>query len=212
MKQSGLFLFFTGLMCLFSCANDSLQNTDDAQFKKEVLLHDDNPVIETVVDDIRFKFCLLDKDNVPANSFKVGENFSFCLEMENQQDAIDLKIVKDFIYELSVDGFGKVISPTKGVIGNPFAEVNCTEEFRTFPFFGEDKLCKIVIPWIDRERLFSPFPFCFGISPQPALAKGVYYTEVSHEFSFYVPPKTPEDGWSWLHIGPLTFKINFEIN
>jgi hypothetical protein len=65
---------------------------------------------------------------------------------------------------------------------------------------------------MDRERFFSSAPFCFDISPQPALAKGVYYTEISHIFSFYVPPISSDELSSSKKIGPLEFKINFEIN
>lgn len=177
----------------------------------EIPLNSNNPVIENITNEVKFKFYLLNEQGKPATSFKQGENFNFCLEMENQEKASNLRIVDD-IYKLINDGFCKVISQTKGVIGNPFMSVNCTDNFRTFPFYGEDKQCKIIIPWIDKNQFFSSVPFCFDVAPQPVLAKGVYYTEFSHVFSFYIPPDSPDKLSSSKKIGPLTFKINFEIN
>jgi hypothetical protein len=196
----------TAGIVLLSCDSNK-ENYSQTETKR--LPSDENIVIDTIDDYIRLKFYLLNKDNVPTNSFKQGENFSFCLELENQQEDSNLRLVDD-IYQLIDDGFGRVISQAQDTVGNPFVKVICTEEFRTYPFFGENKQCKIIIPWTDRSRFFSSAGFCFDISPQPALAKGIYYTEFTHIFSFYVPPKQNED-WSWINTNSINFKIIFEI-
>ena len=162
----------------------------------EVPINGTNPSIECNVDGITFKFCLLDENGNPSTKFKEGENFSFYFKITNHRE--------DKLYYYH--GFsGLFCNPELGDVKTRNKTIKypsvrgCAMSLQTFPFFGESKVVEMTIPWD-----YDPKSEDYG--PKVHIPKGKYYTEFTHEFKFVHTDHTP------LHkIGPLTFKINFEV-
>jgi hypothetical protein len=203
MKTKNIIITVVTLFCL--CVSACTHQPNDGsvpQYSWEVLLNSRNPFIDQNVDDVSFKFCLLNEQGIPAVRFKEGENFSFRLEMINSGKD-ELEIFGQMAAELRNDGFSGVTSVEHGTIEFPIGRGLCLEKLQSYPFYGNDKHYQLTIPW-NIEQLESML--CgFESLHQPNLPRGQYYTEFTHTFKFRITPATG------VNIGPLTFKINFEI-
>lgn len=195
------------LYALCSCADNDVEPVGEEKKSVgeeskpvlwEISLNSNKPVIEELVDGIRFKFCLLNEQGVPANKFKEGENFSFHFEMTNQEVTDSLCFRHGLICELVHDGFGRIISghDTTSFFQNLF----CAEDLRYTPFYGEQNHYEETLP-VDYK------PGTTGYV-EPELPSGVYSTEFTHTFEFAVGSKRT---LSNKCKESLIFKINFEI-
>jgi hypothetical protein len=170
-----------------------------------------NPVIESKVDDIRFRFCLLNEQGKPANRFKEGEDFSFSFIMENKRKTGNLMVPEQTIEKMLVNGFCKVVTQKNEVVGYPFKVGGCKLGWEYYPFSGTDNKFELTVSWND-----GLVGNChFENLHQSPLPKGTYYTEFTHTFEFRIVPDAYEYlvdvPLSFKSIGPVTFKINFEI-
>jgi hypothetical protein len=171
----------------------------------EVPFDSRNPVIEHKVDGIRFKFCLLNEQGQPANTFKEGENFSFHFEMENLRKTNGLEFFGQLVAHMRNNGFCEVISQTPGTTGFPFGEGGCLKVLQTYPFHGKDNQLELTVPWSDDREEWDSRLCEFKSLHQPHLPKGAYYTEFTHTFEYRITPNTK------VEVGPVTFKINFKV-
>ena len=91
MKNIINLIFIFGIILI---ATNSCQKNNDLW---ELSFNSNKKVIETTVENVRFKFCLLNEKGEEANSFNEGENFSFFLELENTGNE-DLCMDPAFLY------------------------------------------------------------------------------------------------------------------
>ena len=82
---------------------------------------DNNPIINGMVGDIGFKFCLLNEDSIHANVFKEGENFYFYFVIENLSEEEITIEGKSFSHNL----FLVYDEEAGNLIGKPFSGVFC---------------------------------------------------------------------------------------
>ena len=184
-----IFLIITLCFVLTSC-------NDDKDFW-EVPLNGNNPTIECNVDGIAFEFCMLDENGNPSTKFREGENFSFYFKATNHRED-ELYYHHGFSWLYCSQELGDVKTLNNETIKYPYLLI-CPESLHTFPFFGEDKVVEMTIPWdLDPESE--------DYGSKVHIPKGKYYTGFTHEFKFVHTDHTP-----LLTIGPLTFKINFEV-
>jgi len=201
------------ILCLSLFLASGCGNIEETpqDFFWEILNDGTSTVINNRVDGIDFEFCLLNEEGLPATRFREGENFSFYLAMTNHRnDKLEITgFVGQVIHE--GEGFGRVISREQDTIGYPYINRGlCALTIDLHPFYGENSKYEMILPWTDPREDWFDFLCVFKGSNQPALPKGKYYTEFSHEFMFYIGPKIfPESSFFW--VGPITFKINFQI-
>jgi hypothetical protein len=71
----------------YSCADEDGNSANDpATLPNGTFITAENAVIQTV-DGIEFKFCLLNKDSVPATTFNEGEIFNYYVAVKNTTSA-----------------------------------------------------------------------------------------------------------------------------
>ena len=182
-----------------------------------VPLSSDNPIINSRVGDVGFKFCLLNEDNVAANVFEAGENFYFYFVIENfskEEITID---GKSFNHDL----FLIFDVETETQIGKPFSGVFC--EFggtsSVVSIKGEQSRI-IILPWVSSDNgqypiIVDPFPFCCG-QENSFLPKNIYSCRFEINLQYKAGGKN-RDGYGMLtdgvqkRIRELFFEINFKI-
>ena len=76
------FLFGIIFMIAISCKK-SIDSNDSKDVLWEISLSDDNKIIENSIENIGFKFCLLNEQGEPAKIFNKEENFSFSFSVTN---------------------------------------------------------------------------------------------------------------------------------
>ena len=164
----------------------------------ELLSGDTITAIECTIDSIELKFCLLNKNGVSATKFKEGEGFSFYFKMTNH--CIEELCVYSGISGLSCN---KELGDVKTLDHKTIIEyvpVECDLSYKTYPFYGEKSSIELINPWY-----YDPEDgCCYG--PYENIPKGKYYTQFTHVFEYVLWDDTPI-----LLLGPLTFRINFEI-
>ena len=213
MKYKGIILLLFSILFV-SCSRDIDNQIEKPDDQKEVidslafwelLSGDTITAIECIVDSIEFKFCLLDENGVSATKFKEGENFSFYFKITNHSSD-SLEISGQFAGYFIYGGFCMVMSQDGDSIGFPFESCFCDLVIRPYPFYENDDY-ELTIPWSDDREILHKSMLCTlnGFNQQN-LPKGKYYTEFSHVFWFGIVPENLS-----RQIGPLTFKINFEI-
>ena len=212
MKFKRVIFLFVSILFV-SCSRDIDNQIEKPDDQKEVidslafwelLPGDAMNAIECTVDSVEIKFCLLNENGVSATKFKEGENFSFYIKMTNHSSD-SLEISSQLVGYLVYNGFCMVMSHDGDSIGLPFRSCNCTLAIRPRPFYKNDYY-ELTIPWsVDREAFYESGDCTIYNFNQQNLPKGKYYTKFSHVFWFGI-----ESGGS-RRIGPLTFKINFEI-
>ena len=164
----------------------------------ELLPRDKLTTIELIVDSVEFNFCLLNENGVPATRFKEGENFYFYFKMTNH--SIDsLKVGTDVAGLVCNRGLGRVKTLDHKTIKHPFLTRDCELDNGVFPFYGENNSRELKIPW---NRYYNPESDYY--TPEVHIPKGMYYTQFTQVFEYVLKDHI-------LLIGPLTFKINFEI-
>jgi len=87
-------------------------------------------------------------------------------------------------------------------VKHPFLERGCEADMGTFPFYGENNSREMKIP---RNLYYNTESDYY--TPEVHIPKGMYYTQFTHVFVY----ELEESHIPVLLIGPLTFKINFEI-
>ena len=163
----------------------------------------ENPVIENSVGDIKFKFCLLNKDSVPATAFKQGENIYFYFDIMNVSEELitvnDLDILKE------QDVFMVYLEETNVQVGKPWTGRYCT--FMLYDHIhkiGVNNSITTFLPWSwDYEKyLFLTILFCGG--KQEFLPLGEYTCRFKTDFTY-------EKNGKEKKLKGLSFKINFKI-
>lgn len=165
----------------------------------ELQIGDKNAVIQKEVDDIEFKFCLLNENGEPATVFNEGENFTFQFEFRNLTEN-EIKFSPSFIN----DDFFKVKNNDID-FGKPWQSVFC--EYVSLPEYFILKKSEtniLQINWVVVGDIPSGiYPFC-PTSQRELLRKGNYYTQFELNFNY----KSNDESKS---ISGIKFKINFEI-
>lgn len=178
--------------------------------KEEELLWEISPdsetsVIQKEVDDIEFKFCLLNENGEPATVFNEGENFTFQFAIKNNRTE-SLPFYDYGYYEL---GDFLAIKSDEKSYGKPFKfkHYSTTLELRWLRSGVSDELSyNFTVPWHDERDEWQLHWGYFQSTKQPFLEKGKYYTQFAYNFTFGMPNKEPK-----LKTGLITFKINFQI-
>ena len=197
MKYMRIFILLASVLLTCCSGNDDPEVEpeyicpENDQVYQELLLSDTETSIECTFDCIDFTFCLLNEEGVPATKFKEGENFSFHFKITNNR--------KDELYvDASLSGF--FCNPDRGNVNTSDTTIKfpriltCLAVGHKHPFFDDSRSIETNLPWVDGE-------------PKVHIPKGKYYTEFTHSFEFFI-----EIGWTPIvSVGPLTFKINFEI-
>ena len=183
------------MLCVFffMFAGCEHEETTPQDYFMEIPINSKRTVINSTVEGIGFKFCLLNEKGVPATKFKQGENFSFHFSMINRRKH-KINTIDDLWCQLP-SSFSQVISLNQDTIYCPFFIGICNATFDYQPFFGMNNEREITVHWDNKLR-----------SHLPHLPAGEYYTVFTHEFILY-----HETTNHFFTIGPLTFKINFKI-
>ena len=165
----------------------------------QLLPTDTITAIKCTVDSIEFKFSLLNENDVSATKFKEGENIIFYFKMTNHR--IDELYIDYNIAGLTCSQeLGDVKTLDHKTYKYPsFPGRPCFLSSVTLSFYGENNSRELKIPWYYDYEIH-------GIKPNAHLPRGKYYTQFTHVFNYVLYDDTPI-----LSIGPLTFKIYFEI-
>ncbi len=195
------FIIICALLFLIIGTNSSCPK-DDVLFW-EISPESDNRVIQTEVDGIEFKFCLLNEQGEPATVFNEGENFSFRFTMINK--GTEPLPFYDYGY-YKLDDFLSVKSNKKS-FGRPFIfnGYNPTKELRWLRA-GKEYSYNFIVPWHDERDEWQLYWGFFESNNREFLSKGEYNTQFSYKFKFGSPNDEPI-----VKTSLLTFKINFEI-
>jgi len=189
-----IFMILVVLVCV-SCENKMKNN-----LSWEVFPDSQSQVIEKEIDDIAFKFCLLNEQGQPATVFKEGENFSFYFSVTNKTNE-KLYFFPDFAYPVE-NGFCEVFTSDNKRVGKPFIFRGYNKiGIGAYPFNPEDNYF-FEQPWIDSRDSVWRWKYGFyESSHQTPLSVGNYYTEFQSRFQFYD---------NYLDT-TLAFKIKFKI-
>ena len=206
MNRFKLFLFLCGIISFstISCEKVMLQNNLYSQLP----VNSGRTTIDTTINQIEFKFCLLDSTGAPAVVFKEGDNFSFYLSFINHGnlDSV-INLDNSFLYEPK-NYFCKVFNDNDSLIGLPFFIPPFVIKIGSgaHPFYGDHQKYELTVPWKDDRSQWETLHCIFQSAHQNYLPKGKYYTRFSHRFCFDRKVDQPS-----LCIDSLNFKINFEI-
>jgi hypothetical protein len=171
----------------------------------EINADDATPFISGNVEGINFKYCLLNENGSPFTELLTGKNFSFCFEITNYRKSDSLTIDGGLLGALYNEGFCGISSPNQSAATFPFDKPECSAE--PYHLYGKNNRYTVNIPWRDSldRRIVGT---CSVESRHNALlSEGAYSTEFSHTFDFYDINQQQAP----LSIGPLTFRINFEV-
>jgi len=194
MKKMLKFSVLSLLLISLSCAQH-----EDALW--EISPESGVPVIEQTVDDIQFKFCLLNEFGEPSTVFNEGANFSIYFAVTNNWKE-EIYIYPGYAFS---DEFCEVYrSDDLQNLGKPFALKGVG--IGGFPF-AVGKSYIFEQPWLDeRETTWNWEHGLFESTHQVPLPKGNYYTEVKHQFEYALPNVEGK-----RYTDTLFFKINFKI-
>ena len=201
MKLTGVLVFLTEiLLFIFGCKKDDISNGRYYSISPD----SKNAVIIASVDNIEFRFCLLNQVGEPVTVLKDGQNFSFLFsQTNNRNDSLHL----DNSFLMINSRFCTVYSETDSLIGSPFIFKGAFAiGTGGHPFYGNNKSYTVIIPWQDNRIEWETLHCFFEGTNQSLLPKGKYYTQFSHRFCF--AKKVDELS---LCTDTLTFRINFEI-
>ena len=201
MKKSKRIFILACFCASLACSKESHRAQE---YYWEIGIDSATSVIDGNIDGINFKFCLLDERGLPFTELLRGENFRFYFEMINYRKSDSLALDGGLFGELYDNGFGGVLM--SGATHFSFDRPECPDDL--LPLFGKDNRYTLTIPWNDDGRDNRDVGACRVANlHRPPLPKGKYCTEFTHAFDFVDVNGKPTD----LSIGPLTFKINFEV-
>ena len=197
------------IICLSLVAgmNSCSQNLDGDDRSKEYdwIIEKDskNPVIDNTAGDIKFKFCLLNKDSVPATVFKQGENIYFYFDIMNVSEELITAERRKVITEQ--DFCMVYLAETDIQAGKPWTGIYCA-------FIMYDPIFEIaannsfttILPWSwdYEEHILVSAIFCGG--KQECLPLGEYTCRFKTDFTYKKNGKEKK-------LKGLSFKINFKI-
>ncbi len=142
-------------------------------------------IIQQTVDNIQFKFCLLNELGEPSTVFNEGDNFSIYFAVTNNWKK-EIYIYPGYAFS---DEFCEVYrSDDLQNLGKPFTLKGVDlVGIGGFPFaVGESYIFEK--PWLDEhENTWSWEHGIFESTHQVPLPKGNYYTEVKHQFEYALP-------------------------
>lgn len=200
-------------LCFFMVSSCGKYEETPQELFWEIPLNSTSAVINNMVDNIEFTFCLLNEKGVPTTRFKQGENFSFHFALINHRR--DKLFMNDFDLECNIenDHVGKVISLEQDTICSRFYLLAvCQSSIDPQPFYGKDNKREMTIPWNELQQRWwinenNEYEMeIFQLSPLP---EGEYYTVFSPKIRFIYFDKT--QGVNYHVVGPITLKINFII-
>lgn len=181
---------------------DLLKGDDDLRW--EISPDSDSNVIETKVNGIAFKFCLLNEQGEPATVFKDGENFTFYFQIKNETG-------KNFYYNAYEccwhNDFFTVMNSSGEEVGKSYEALNQSDiGIVAYPFSNNDSYT-FKVPWIHPdESIVMGGNFGYRSIIREPLKSGNYYTEFVNNFKMFDLPGNED-----IETGELHFKINFNV-
>lgn len=167
---------------LFIIIDAGCQKEQDDPLLWEISPNSETAVIQSVVDSIEFKFCLLDEQENPSTVFNENENFYFNFSFKNKmQDTI--VVTPEFI---NSDLFRVYQLNTNIDMGKPWSGIWC--EYRldsqTFSLYPSASI-QLNCPWILTEINKPDYPFCMDEDQDyQHLPKGEYFTKIELDFHY----------------------------
>ena len=202
MKNIIKILFLCGIIVFigFSCED---KDTQDEVYLELYIDSEETAIVKTI-ENIEFKFCLLNELGMPTTSFNEGENFSFYFSIKNISSD---SLYNDPSFLCKDNGFCKVYNEQSAIIGMPFI-FKGTDLIGTaaYPLYGVSSKYELIIPWQDNRDEWQTLHCYFESTNMDLLSKGTYYTSFVHQFSFDKANDT-----STIRTKVINFKINFEI-
>ncbi|NLI71550.1 MAG: hypothetical protein GX361_02315 [Bacteroidales bacterium] len=155
-------------------------------------------IIEKEIDNLVFKFCLLNEKGEPATVFKEGENFTFNFSIQNFYRN-PISVPTHFVN----NDFYRVYKKDNTDMGKPWAGIWC--EFSLTPqeiTIAPNEIRLLNCPWRLTESNQPDYPLCMNES-RNILSKGDYYTSINTQFDYVVNSKNQSV--------KLNLRINFKI-
>lgn len=180
-----------------------------------VPLDSKDPVIKKRVDDVGFKFCLLNEDSISSNKFNKGEDTYFYLAIENyskEEITIDGKFAENLFLVYDMDN--------NVLIGTPYTGIWCEFSGKTRVIaINRKKTKEFLLYWSSPPNFGSlgksaTYPFC--VSQQPLLEKGTYSCRFEMDLQYRVGGTT-RDGFGFLtdgkekRLSELFFEVDFIV-
>jgi hypothetical protein len=154
--------------------------------------------------DVDFNFRLLNINGQESTTFKVGENFTFSLILENNSND---SLFLDNSFLTDGNGFCVVYSLDGKLVGQPFASSGAQiVSSDAHPFYGSQKEFTLNVPWSDSRPHWSVLHHNFKGLNKETLPKGKYYTVFKHRFCFDRKADKPS-----LCLQPVNVRIDFEV-
>ena len=161
-------------------------------------------MIETSIDGIGFKFCLLNEQGEPSTIFKEGENFSFYFSVKNNRNE-RLIFFPEYTF-VDRNDFCRVYSDKNEDLGKPFHGLPHIDLGGLYPFESGES-CVFEQAWLDNREMVNWWKgCCYHVDQKEPLEKGSYYTSFNSRFQFDRSLDKPS-----LKIDTLNFRINFKI-
>jgi hypothetical protein len=203
-----VFIFMINCYCHKDNSKIDETKTDTIKSRNtfcELPINGSKKIIDTICNNIEYKFCLLNRDSIPATSFNEGENFYFYLQINNINND-SLHFDNTFLNENS--GFCTVFSSNSDTIGRSYMQYIVIKiGYAAYYFFGEKRKYELSVPWNDARETWTTYYWVQKSLHQPNLGKGNYFTKLNHHFCFVRYYNKPDS----LCCDTVNFKINFEI-
>lgn len=168
----------------------------------ELPLGSSDAIINKEINNIVFKFYLLNEQDEPATVFNQGENFTFHFEFINRKrDSIT--VTTEFI---NADFFRIYKNEGNNLVdmGKPWTGIWCLFNLEPHEFYlSTNESIMIYIPWVYYGNFRDYYPLCCS-ETKSFLPQGKYYTAFNLDFHYTIKGKKKT-------INNATFKINFEI-
>ena len=171
----------------------------------EISNNSETKTIQEEIDNIEFKFCLLNEQNEPATTFNKGENFSFCFTVTNNKNE---KLYFDPFFAYSKENdFFRVFNSNNQDIGKPFVFLGYDKVgIGAYPF-GMGKSYTFIQQWTDsRDSIWNWQHGYYKRANQQPLTADRYYTDFRYQFEF-----DSGNSESLAYKYDIRFKIYFEI-
>jgi hypothetical protein len=192
------------LTCFCVSLSCSKESDHRQEYHWEIGIDGATSIIDGNIEGINFKFCLLDEQGRPFTEFLHGENFSFYFEMINYRKSDSLALDGGLLGSLYDNGFGGVVM--SGSTHFSFDRPECPDSL--LPLCGKNNRYSLTAPWNDDGNDRWTVGVCSVVNlHRTPLSRGIYSTEFTRTFDFVDIHGNP----SALSIGPLIFKINFEV-
>ena len=196
-------IFVLACACLlFACSKGNEQTTE---YSWEINADDATPFISGNVEGINFKFCLLNEKGSPFTELLTGKNFSFYFELANHRKSDSLTIDGGLLGALYDEGFCGIRFPNQTAATFPFNKPECSADL--YHLYGNNNRYAVTIPWRDSLDRRTVEACSVESLHNSLLPKGMYSAEFTHTFAF----SGINQQQAPLSIGPLTFRINFEV-